>query len=374
MRRRSFLKRGVALASCVGLTGCLNRLGFETQSAWRDPPQVENRPDAVYYPAIVEGMGTYGTVTKDGLGVALIYSYPHRFWNLTGTRKEKVVVRSNDSLHLMASVWDAKSGTILPIDLSVTIENSDGKVTSTNLWPMISPNMGFHYGDNVALAGEGKYQATIRVGPLQTDRTGDLAGKYTSPRSVTMEFTFDTSETYDLPIRRLAEKAGRKGTVNLMDMTSVPSPQVPPKEELPGRLIGEMSSDDVSFLVILVDGDSRFSKDSKRTLLVSPRTPYNRIMLPRIALTGTGKRGQKTVLKRKLRASIDSEIGCYYRAPVNGLETGDSIVLKTVTPPQLARHDGYETAFLDMPPAECTVSSDTKPRSDSKSERAMLKV
>ena len=111
MRRRSFLKRGAGLASCIGLAGCLSRLGFETQSAWRDPPQVKNKPDAVYYPAIVEGMGMYGTVTKNGLGVALMYSYPHRFWNLTGTRKEKVVVQSDDSLHLMASVWDAKSDT-----------------------------------------------------------------------------------------------------------------------------------------------------------------------------------------------------------------------------------------------------------------------
>lgn len=360
MRRRSFLKQGAVLTSCVGLTGCLGRLGFETQSAWRDPPQVENRPDAVYYPAIVEGMGTYGTVTKNGLGVALIYSYPHRFWNLTGTRKEKVVVQSDDSLHLMASVWDAKSNTILPIDLSVAIENSDGKVTNTNLWPMISPNMGFHYGDNIALDGEGNYRATIRAGPLQTDRTGTLGGRFTTSRSVTMEFTFDTSETYSLPIRRLEEKAGTKGAVELMDMKSVPSPRVPPKEELPGRWIGNTSSDGVSFFVSLVDGGSRFSKNNQRTLLVSPRTPYNRIMLPRIALAGAVIRNQTTVLKRELQATIDSEIGCYYRAPVQELQSGDSVVIKTVTPPQLARHDGYETAFLDMPPAKCTVSSVTK--------------
>lgn len=357
MRRRSFLKRGAGLASCIGLAGCLSRLGFETQSAWRDPPQVKNKPDAVYYPAIVEGMGMYGTVTKNGLGVALMYSYPHRFWNLTGTRKEKVVVQSDDSLHLMASVWDAKSDTVLPIDLSVTIEDSDGKVTNTNLWPMISPNMGFHYGDNVALNGEGNYRATISAGPLQTERTGALDGRFTKSQSVTLDFTFDTSETYNLPIRRLREKAGTKGTVELMDMKSVPSPRVPPREELPGQSIGEVTSDDVSFLISLVDGDSRFSKNGQPTLLVSPRTPYNRIMLPRMALTGSVNRKQTTILKRKLRATIDPEIGCYYRAPVEELQASDSVVIETVTPPQLARHDGYETAFLDMPPAKCTVGS-----------------
>jgi hypothetical protein len=37
------------------------------------------------------------------------------------------------------------------------------------------------------------------------------------------------------------------------------------------------------------------------------------------------------------------------------LETGDTVRLTVETPPQLARHDGYETAFLDMDPVEFTV-------------------
>ena len=65
MNRRTFLRQGAALSGGLLLSGCLGQLGFETQSAWRDPPLVEDRPDAVYYPAIIEGMGMYGTTVAD---------------------------------------------------------------------------------------------------------------------------------------------------------------------------------------------------------------------------------------------------------------------------------------------------------------------
>jgi hypothetical protein len=37
------------------------------------------------------------------------------------------------------------------------------------------------------------------------------------------------------------------------------------------------------------------------------------------------------------------------------LETDDTVRITVETPPQLARHDGYETAFIDMPLIEFTV-------------------
>ena len=355
MKRRQLLKSGAGLTGGVLLSGCLESLGFETQSAWRDPPLVEDRPDAVYYPAIVEGMGMYGTTKSGDVGFALMHSFPHRFWNLTGTNETKVVVKSSDSLHLMASVWDVETKTILPLDISVEISNDDGRVTSTNLWPMISPNMGFHYGDNVGLPGEGQYDATLSVGPLQTNRTEPFEGRFADAQSATIRFTFDTSETYNLEYRRLREKAGTRGTVELMDMKMMPQPLVPPKNDLPGRLIGEGSSGDATFLVTVVEGETRFSDDGRRYIIASPRTPYNHVVLPRMALSATVERGQDTVFQGPLRASLDSELSCYYGAPIPELESGDSVTIEIQTPPQLARHDGYETAFIDMPPIEFTV-------------------
>ncbi|MFB6091509.1 MAG: iron transporter [Haloquadratum sp.] len=350
MKRRAFLKHGAGLAGGVSLSGCLDRLGFETQSAWRDPPLVRDRPDGVYYPAVVEGMGTYGTTTVDDVGFALLYSFPHRFWNLTGTRKTKVVVRERDSLHLMATVWDAKTKTVLPVDVSVTIGGSDGRVTTTNLWPMLSPNMGFHYGDNVALPGEGHYEATLRIGPLQTGRTRPFEGRFTESRSATIGFTFDTAETYDLAYRRLGEKAGTRGTVDLMEMEGVPEPVAPPKRDLPGRLLGEGTADDATFFVSAAPADSRFGDGDRPALVVSPRTPYNRIVLPRMTLSATIERDGETVFRGPLRASLDPEVGCFYGAAIPGIEAGDTVTIEPQTPPQLARHGGYETAFIQMSP------------------------
>jgi len=241
------------------VSGCLSRLGFETQSVWRDPPLVTDRPDAVYYPAIVEGMGMYETTTDGEIGFALMHSFPHRFWNLTGSRNTKVVVQSDDTLHLMASVWDTETETVLPLDVSVRITDDNGEESTTNLWPMISPNMGFHYGDNIALSGEGEYEVDIQIGPLQTNRTAPFAERFTELRSATMQFTFNTSETYDLEIRRLGDKAGSRGTVDLMEMNAIPDPTVPPKSALPGRLLHEGSSGDAAVPITVLTGTNRFS-------------------------------------------------------------------------------------------------------------------
>ncbi|WP_135666894.1 iron transporter [Halorhabdus rudnickae] len=355
MNRRTLLKQGAAVSGGLLLSGCLEQLGFETQSAWRDPPLVEDRPDAVYYPAIIEGMGIYGTTIAGNLGFALMHSFPHRFWNLTGSRKTKVVVQSDDSVHLMASVWDTETRTILPVDVSVEISNSDGQVFSTNLWPMISPNMGFHYGDNIALPGEGQYDVMLQVGPLQTARTDPLTDRFTQGQSATMQFTFDTSVTYNLEIRRLGEKAGTRGTVDLMDMEMVPEPVVPPTSELPGRLLHEGQSGDARMLVALVDGDHRFSDAGGPYLFVSPRTPYNRVMLPRMALSVTINRRGVTITQGPLQATLDPNLGSIYGTALDELRSGDTIGIAVETPPQLARHDGYETAFINMEPIEFTV-------------------
>ncbi|MBV0926005.1 iron transporter [Halomicroarcula limicola] len=355
MNRRRALKSGLGLLGGTALTGCLGSLGFETQSAWRDPPLVEDRPRAVYYPAVVEGMGTYGTTTAGDVGFALMHSFPHRFWNLTGTDKTEVVVQSDDSLHLMASAWDVETNTILPVDISAEISDTDGRVASSTLWPMISPNMGFHYGDNIGLPGEGTYDITLRVGPLQTNRTKPFEGRFTEAHSATMSFTFDTSETYDLAYRRLGEKAGSRGTVDLMETQRAPEPLAPPKNDLPGRPIGEGSSGDATFFTTVVEDGARFGEAGRPSLVVSPRTPYNRVILPRMTLSATVKRGQETVFEGPLQASLDPEISYYYGASLSGVESGDSVAITVQTPPQLARHDGYETAFIDMPPIEFTV-------------------
>lgn len=355
MNRRTFLKTGAAITGGTFLSGCLGRLGFETQSVWRDPPLVSDRPAGVYYPAVVEEMGYYGSSTVGDVGVALMYSFPHRFWNLTGTRVSKVVVQSDDSVHLMARVWDLETETILPVDVSMDVDTGDGDTTSTTLWPMISPTMGFHYGDNIPLPGEGQYDLTFHVGPLHVHRTAPLEGRFVESRTTSMNFSFRTSETYDLEIRRLTDQAGSRGTVELETMDNVPSSVAPTEEALPGRHLDESQSGDATFHTGLVEGDSRFRPEPGPFLYVSPRTPYNRVILPRMALSVRIKRDGETRFEGRLQPALDPELGTFYGIPIHDIREGDTVHISIDTPPQLARHDGYETAFIDMAPFEFPV-------------------
>ena len=54
--------------------------------------------------------------------------------------------------------------------------------------------MGFHYGDNIILDGEGKYTARVSVKPMQTRRIGELKGTLTETQTVDIPFEFDLSE------------------------------------------------------------------------------------------------------------------------------------------------------------------------------------
>ena len=87
----------------VGVSGCLERLGFEEQSTWSNLPLVENRPDAVYLPAGTEEMRSYGTATNSEYAVELSYTISHRFWLLAGDT-EQVDVKAEDRMHLMTTV------------------------------------------------------------------------------------------------------------------------------------------------------------------------------------------------------------------------------------------------------------------------------
>lgn len=353
MRRRRFLTQSAGLVGGVTLAGCTSL--FETESAWRDPPLVDDRPNAVYYPATVEEMERYGMAEVNGYKFALMYSYPHRFWTVSQGNRNKVVVDSGDSLHLMASVWDMATETVLPIDMSLEIRNDDGVVTEQSPWPMLSQSMGFHYGDNVVLPHEGAYTATLRVSPMQTKRTGAFEGEFTESQTVEISFEFDTDEVYNLDIQQLEEQRGQQGAVEPM-MDGMPVAAVPPKESLPGRILSEATSGDAVFVLSLLENAARFSDEATSYLAVSPRTPYNRIMLPLMSLSATLTRNGETVFKGPLQSTLDPELNYHYGTPVDkNIESGDMLSITVDAPPQIARHDGYETAFLDMPPMEIQV-------------------
>jgi len=56
-----------------------------------------------------------------------------------------------------------------------------------------------------------------------------------------------------------------------------------------------------------------------------------------------------------LRATLDPELGYHYGAALGDAADGDDLTVRVETPPQAARHAGYETAFLEMPPVTLTL-------------------
>ena len=344
MKRRSVLRTGVA--GLAGLSGCVG--GFEKQSAWRDPPLAENRPDAVYVPAVVEGMGTYGTAKTADYAVALTYSYPHRFWLTTGSDLKKVVVKSDDSLHLMASVWERETGTVVPAEVRLTLSRNGETVTTLSPWPMLSQSMGFHYGDNVSLPETGSYTAEISVGGGQFSFAPSLDGQFQRQQSTALDFTFDKGELTDLPIDRQKDRRGDRGAVGLM-MKEIPSGRVPPPDALPGTVLGTGRSGDLRFVVGTRGGDaSDGSGGANSELYVSPRTPYNRIVVPMMSLSANVTTAGKTLFEGSLTGRVAPDIGFHYGAPIEKLPSGSEVTISVDAPPQVARHDGYETALLSF--------------------------
>ena len=225
MNRRTFMRTGAAVGTLGSgaLAGCTQLFTTGSQYA---PPLVENRPDAVYIPSHEEGMEMAGTSGMSGMNnssstagmsgtgsqpgtlrCALTYSYPHRFWTVTGGDTEKVSIASDDTLHLMVSVWDAATG-VYVMDTSPTITVSqDGEEVMTNTpWTMLSQTMGFHAGDNITLPGDGSYDVTVEVPAVTTRRRrGSRAVRPIETFEFTLDYSQDALETY----RSSASTSGR---------------------------------------------------------------------------------------------------------------------------------------------------------------------
>lgn len=356
MHRRRFL--GVTgLLGTGSLAGCTGLFETRTVSA-NEPPLPENRPNAVYYPTHIEGMQMAGMAKQGDLMCALTYSFPHRFWLVTGQEKKKVEVQSDDTMHMMPVVWERNTKIVPPdVNPQLTITRDGEQITQISPWPMLSQPMGFHFGDNVKLPGDGTYQAEVRVGKPSTKRTGTLANSDSGPATFSFEFEFSQQKLEELMFRDLpSEKEGTKGAVSPMEMEKVPITKIPKTKSLPGTVRGTATSGDATFVMATLDDASRFGGTEDETyLVVSPRTPYNRFMLPLMSLSGTLQRNGKSVFDGILQATIDSELNYHYGAVVSDVRSGDKLTVTVDAPPQTARHEGYETAFFEMPDMNLTI-------------------
>jgi len=342
MRRRGFLAASVA--TTASLAGCQSY--FETRAA-RSPPLVEDRPDAVYVPSHVEGMEMVAAKAAGDFRVALTYSFPHRFWPVNGDRRNAVDIRDGDSVHLMVTVWDPETGTVVPnSSVSATITRGGDRVGKKRLWPMLSQNMGVHAGDNFALDGDGTYEVDLEVGAIQARTTGAFRDQFSAARAAfTLEFERATLD--EISFERLPDRQGNQGAVRPMEMGKLPVASAPDPDALPGRTLGTPTTGDAVLATTTLDSPPA-GVEGEAYLAVSMRTRYNSYPLPFTSLSATATRDGETRFAGTLQPTFDPDLGYHYGAAVPPVEAGDDLTLSVDVPPQIARHEGYETAFFEF--------------------------
>ncbi|WP_115865021.1 iron transporter [Halorussus litoreus] len=350
MKRRDVLAAG-ATFGLAGLAGCSGT--FETESSSQFTT-VEDRAETVYYPGHIDGMAMLGMGGSGRYRLGLMYSLPHAFWNISARDTNLARVSEDVSAHLMATIWDDETGTVLPTaDVSADVLKDGEQVDSRPLWPMLSQTMGYHFGDNVALDGDGTYTARLDVEAMQARAMGGLAGAFEEGVTVEVEFEHTRDQLSNLTYEEFPDRMGDPGAIEPMEM-EMPMSRAPERGDLP-NVLGTGTTGDADFVAFAPDTTPEFADDGTTYLAVSPRTPYNRYPLPFMSLSATLTRDGKSVYDDVLLAGIDPDLGYHYGAAIDGVESGDSLTVTVDAPPQISRHEGYETAFVEMGEMEMTV-------------------
>jgi hypothetical protein len=346
MQRRDFVAIGAGVLSAATLAGCTG--SESTPGDGQSTPT--DGPEGVYVQSFKEGMSMQGSAEAGEYRVGLMYTEPHQFWRMAGGERTEESIEDSDSVHLMAIVWDSETGTVIPeTGLSVEIRR-DGAFEEQVIYPMLSQTMGFHYGANFALNGDGEHAVRVTVGGLSLRRTGAFEGGFEDPASTTIDITFNEETRQEISFREL-DSAGQPGAVKPMDMM-MPTGVAPTTEELPGTHLGTQRSDDAKLVATAI---SESPPVGEEYLAISARTPYNDLLLPAAAFEATVERDSETVFEGPLERTLDPELKYHYGAAVDSLKPGDVITVSTITPPQVARHEGYERAFIEMGDVEYTV-------------------
>lgn len=391
----------MAASAAAAATGCLDNQespdagerGSDDEGGARDIPGIGDPPDGVYHPTHSDPMEMVGSSTAGDYEVTVMYTLPHRFWTVTGSRTERVDPTSEDDVHLMVVVSDAESGAVLPVDTGVSVELSkeEEPVYDRNPWTMISQRMGYHYGDNVPLDGDGEYELNVSLGRLSdVARADTLEERFLEDAEASFRLQLDEANIQEMAMDARYFPESKWGAAEALppmgqedegmgvddrntseggadvdggigdDGDSIdgemddegaggrmmPYSHAPEPEDLPGELLGIEKQDDAVFAVSHVPGRSRFADGDY--LLVSPRTPYNRCVLPAMAL--------ELASGEPLPSTLDVETGLHYGATVGDLGRRQQVEIQVVTPPQVSRHMGYETSFLEMDSVTVDVS------------------
>jgi hypothetical protein len=351
MRRRDFIGTGLGALGAAAFAGCTG--GDDTGSEATPTPDGDGLPDGIYVQSFKEGMSMQGMSEADDYKVAVMYTAPHQFWRMIGDEPKEETITESDSVHLMALIWDPETRTVIPeTGLSVAISKDGDSFDEQVIYPMLSQTMGFHYGANFALDGDGEYTVRVDIGGLNIRRTGDFEGQFDEAASTTVDIMFDEETRQSIEFREL-DSHGQPGAVEPMEMMDMPLGIAPSETGMPGDVIGSQLSDDATLLATALRDDPPVGDNEY--LAISARTRYNRYLLPLSGLDARLERDGETVFEDTLERTVDPELKYHYGAPADSIQAGDELTVSTVTPPQVARHEGYERAFIEMDDVTYTI-------------------
>jgi hypothetical protein len=130
-----------------------------------------------------------GTAVWQGMKITADAMTPVPFLVYNGTAMQTVNPPKDTSFHLMVLLNDAQTNVVIPYaSVKGTITEGSKTPFSDNLWPMISRYMGPHYGNDVALPGDGTYKLTLLVSPPVSARHLEYQGVWLKPHTVTFTF------------------------------------------------------------------------------------------------------------------------------------------------------------------------------------------
>lgn len=128
--------------------------------------------------------------------ISLSAMTPETFYVSDGTKLRKQAPGPDDKAHMMVTVSDRESGIRLP-DATVTLRltDADGRtVFDGPLYQMIGRGMGLHYGENVPLPQDGRYEATLVVGPSRVGRHQSVQDSWMTTERVKLAFEWNGTQ------------------------------------------------------------------------------------------------------------------------------------------------------------------------------------
>jgi len=361
MRRRHLLGTAAGLLPSTLVAGCTGdadgsdggESGTGTDSTTAPPTTDDRDLRGIYVQPFREETYMAGTTAAGDYRLSVTAAVPHRFWTVTNAETTEKPREDAHDLHLMVNVWDRETGLQVPeVGVDLQVSRDGESVGREAIYEMLSQRMGYHYGGNFALDGDGEYTVEVGLGGTAARTTGAFDGRFAEGETATVSLQYDETTRESLASREI-DQAGDPGAVPPMSMGEVPAGVAPSAEALPGRVRTETvdgedpRSGDCRFLVTTLPDGGPVADETY--VAVSARTRYNGLLVPAMALSGTVERDGETVFDDGLTRTLDPTLDYHYGATVPDASEGDLLTISVDTPPQVARHEGYEEAFLQMP-------------------------